>query len=207
MRNRNSNVTDEGQVSTELDQLEQIAPPIPGMAEATVIAPERDASALPSPESELASPGLPTPNIVVWDDEEGAKNGLQSPETLIPATDTFSTRPTRGGVAYPFRLKIDGKDGQDMNASTLTLQSVNITTPNVESFSEEDKQLGGGETETSAETGTERPGMERFVTADVGELMGGAKEAEGDGAKVVRPGVERFETAQEDLSVLANGKA
>jgi len=37
--------------------------------------------------------------------------------------------------------------------------------------------------------------------------MGGAKEAEGDGAKVVRPGVERFETAQEDLSVLANGKA
>jgi hypothetical protein len=200
-------VTDEGQTSTELDELEQIAPPIPGLAEATVIAPERDASALPSPATEPASPGLPTPNIVVWGDDQGTKERPQSPETMIPATETFSTRPTRGGVAYPFRLKVDGKDGHDVNASTLTLQSVNITTPNVESFSEEDKQLGGGEVESSAHTETERPGMERFVTADMGELLGGAKVAEGDEAKAVRPGVERFETAQEDLTMLANGKA
>ncbi|KAF2680771.1 alpha/beta-hydrolase [Lentithecium fluviatile CBS 122367] len=204
-RSRHSSVTDEGQTSTDLDDIAQLAPPTPGMAETTVIAPERKASPLPSPNSGLDSHGLPTPNIVVWGDGEGGDARPQSPETLIPATDTFSTRPTRGGVAYPFRLKVDGMEGEDVNASTLTLQSITIATPNVEIFSEEDKGLGGGEVGSSDEKDRERPGVERFVTASVGELKGGG-EVEG-GGKAERPGVERFETAQEDFSMLANGKA
>jgi acetyl esterase/lipase len=206
-RSRHSNVTDQGQTSSNLNDLEQLAPPTSGMADATLIAPEREASTLPSPMSELGTPGLPTPNIRVWGDGEGADDRPQSPETLIPVTDTFSTRPTRGGVAYPFRLKVDGKDGQDVNASTLTLQSVNMPTPNSENFSEEDKQLSSREVESSAFEEPARPGVERFVTASVGALKGdGADDARG-GDDGERPGVERFETAQEDLTVLAKGKA
>lgn len=176
-----------------MDDLTRLAPPTPSLAEATVLAPECQASALPSSVSELSNPDAHTPNIVVSagaDDERP-----NSPETLIPATETLSTRPTRGGVAYPFRLKVEGKEEGDANASTVTLHSLALATPREGEFEKsdvEDGDAGGNEQEEK-----ERPTMERFVTAAVGEVLG----AKQDGP-VERPGVERFETAQEDLSTI-----
>lgn len=51
----------------------------------------------------------------------------------------------------------------------------------------------------------ERPAVERFVTAGVGDLQPEQGDKERQEKKVERPGVERFETAQEDLSTLADG--
>jgi hypothetical protein len=79
---RHSAVTDKGQVEVPMEDLSKIVSAPPGLAEATVLAPERSASPLPSPRSELNNP---PPGIVVSDNP-------MSPDTLIPATDTLSTR-------------------------------------------------------------------------------------------------------------------
>lgn len=197
---RHSVVTDKGQANASLGnltkQLSNIAPPVPGLADATVIAPERKASP-------LASPG-----IVVSDDP-------QSPATLIPATDGSSTRPTKGGIAYPFSLKVDGVAGMSSNASMVTLDSVNITTPPAVDVPQSEKELGSIPAVTEAtkelET-TERPTTERFYTAGAGAGLfssGAPLENVEAAEKIERPPVERFETAQEDLNTLAasNGKA
>ncbi|KAF1941679.1 alpha/beta-hydrolase [Clathrospora elynae] len=200
---RHAAVTDEGQTGLPMDDLSKItslAPPIPGFAEATTIAPERSGSPLASPISEFSSP---RPGIVVSDNPT-------SPVTLIPATDTLSTRPTKGGVAYPFSLKVDGPGGMDVNASTLTLQSVGIRTPPAVE-TEEEKQLGSfggrvGESVNEESLREERPGVERFYAAGSGFFNGGVPEEVGeeDGKeRVGRPGVERFETAAENLGTLA----
>lgn len=162
---------------------------MPGLADATVIAPERKASP-------LASPG-----IVVSDDP-------QSPVTLIPATDGSSTRPTKGGIAYPFSLKVDGV-GMNSNASMVTLDSVNITTPPAVDVSQSEKELGSIPAVTEATKGletAERPTAERFYTAGAGAGLfssGAPPEKVEAVEKMERPPVERFETAREDLSMLA----
>lgn len=134
----------------------------------------------------------------------------QSPPTLIPTTDTLSTRPTRGGVAYPFTLRVGGEAGGDANASMLTLQSMNLGSPGFEEEKKEPDAVEGEKTEDQIENSGERPGVERFVTAEIGTL-GVAKDVsvEKETESVERPGVERFETAREDLSTLTttNGKA
>lgn len=207
-------MTDKGQANASLEnltkQLSNIAPPVPGLAEATVIAPERKASPLPSPAA-VSSP-LASPGIVVSDDP-------QSPATLIPATDGSSTRPTKGGIAYPFSLKVDGIAGMSSNASMVTLDSVNITTPPAVDVPQSEKELGSMPTVTATtqdlettEPAQERPTVERFYTAGAGAglFSSGAPPEKVEAAeKVERPPVERFETAQEDLSTLAasNGKA
>jgi hypothetical protein len=120
-QSRRTDVTDRGQMTPSTEDINRLAPPIPGFAEATRIAPEREASYLQSPRSESGPiSAVPTPSIAVEDTSRP-----QSPETLIPATDTFSTRPTRGGVAYPFRLSVEG-GSRDVNASTVTLASVSV---------------------------------------------------------------------------------
>jgi hypothetical protein len=111
---RHSAVTDEGQTGVPMDDLSKIVSVGPGFAEATTLAPERSASPLPSLRSEVGSPSLPPPGIVVSDNPMSA-------DTLIPASDTLSTRPTAGGIAYPFSLKVDGPEGKDVNASTLNV--------------------------------------------------------------------------------------
>lgn len=210
---RHSAVTDKGQAGASVENLAQIAPPAPGLAEATVLAPERRASPLPSPTSELSSPGFPPPGIIVSDNP-------QSPHTLIPATDTLTTRPTKGGVAYPFSLKVDGPDGKDVNASTATLESVNITTPAAVEVPQHEKELGAKGGGVVSGIGTvneqvlaeERPGVERYFTAGPGAGLfssgvGVQEEKTADGEKGARPPVERFETAMEDLSTLAGAGA
>jgi hypothetical protein len=171
--------------------------------------------------------GMASPGVVVQD-----VSRPQSPATEIPVTDTLSVRPTRGGVAYPFRLKVEGDD-RDVNASTLTLQSVNVESPRangfehgspgffpggvehgveketvneVENEEEKEKEVGMG---VEAGAAQERPGVDRFFTAGPGELM--AKNdatpttATEELQKAERPGMERYETALEDLSTIANG--
>lgn len=225
-RSRHNTVTDAGQIGastddlTELRRLSSLAPPLPGFAEATRIAPERKASGLDGdsyPSSIGApTPGVPTPGILVED-----LSRPQSPETLIPVTDTLSTRPTRGGVAYPFRLKIEGDD-RDVNASTLTLQSVNVQTPGVGEFEHKAENIftqpaTSGVAAEGTEHGTangvekapeqgDRPGVDRFFTAGAGDMLT-AKNTEAKAEKAERPGVERFETAMESQTLAGGTQA
>lgn len=151
----------------------------------------------------MNSPEFSAPGIVISDHPE-------SPATLIPVTDGSSTRPTKGGIAYPFSLSVAG---QDANASMLTLDSVGIATPPAVDVPHSDKELGAIDpvVEPSNESG-DRPTAERFYTAapGAGLFSSGAEPEEVGGAqKVDRPPVERFQTAQEELGLLAmgNGKA
>ncbi|KAF2472576.1 alpha/beta-hydrolase [Lindgomyces ingoldianus] len=198
---RHSNVIDKGQITLSMEDLTHLAPVAPGLADATVIAPERRASLLPFPTSPIGT----TPRIEVED-----MSRPQSPETLIPLSHTLSTRPTRGGVAYPFRLKVEGEEGKEVNASTVTLQSLSVGeweepgTPGLVVDGEQRVGVDGtGEK-------VERPCPERFVTAGVGdfghvddEAIGGNR---GRAEKEERPGVDRPETAHEDLSTLASDR-
>lgn len=133
-RSRHSTVTDRGQIQGSEEELQKlssqfsrVAPPDSGLAEATVIAPERSHSGLPP--QMIAS--AQTPGIIISDEPT-------SPPTIVPDTDGTSTRPSKGGIAYPFSLKIDGQ-GHRANASTVTLQSVALMTPPA---AEPSKQLG-----------------------------------------------------------------
>lgn len=187
-----------------MEDLEHLAPTIAGLAEATRCAPERKASPLPSPGIEADDrKAILAPQINVED-----VSRPQSPETIIPASQTLSTRPTRGGIAYPFRLKVDGEE-QDANASTLTLQSVSVD-PERPALTDE-RTLGGSLNEDNApaeakEDAVDRPGVERFVTADVGELKT-EEQRQDEKTTDERPGVERFETAKEELGSPAHGAA
>jgi hypothetical protein len=189
-----------------MDELSRTNVPTTGLTDATTLAPEHCASPLPSPMSELSSPGLP-PNIIVSD------NPTVNSSTIIPATDTLTTRPTAGGIAYPFSLKVDGPDGKDVNASTLTLASVNISTlPAVDDAQTEEKQLGSMGTVADSVNEQvlkeERPGVERYFTAGAGAGLfssGAPEEKVEDEERVERPVVERFETAQDGLNTVAAG--
>jgi hypothetical protein len=134
-------------------------------------------------------------------------------DTLIPATDSSTTRPTAGGIAYPFSLKVNGPDGQGVNASTLTLASVNIATPPA-ADEQSEKQLGNmvpvSESVNEQIIREQGQGNEAYFTAAPGAAVfssGVPEEKVGNAEKVERPPVERFETAQEDLSTLASGGA
>jgi hypothetical protein len=98
-------------------------------------------------------------------------NSLPIPEgatqignTIIPATDITSTRPTAGGIAYPFKLK--GRDAEDVrsgNASMMTLDSAHMLRP-------QSPLSSGVQTPLVVENGEvksalERPVVERFETA------------------------------------------
>lgn len=195
-------MTDKGQTGASADDLSKNAPANPVPAEATTVEHERKASPLPSPTGELFNNNgldVPAPGIIVSDDPN-------SPATLIPASETTTTRPTKGGIAYPFSLKVNGPEGKDVNASTTTLHSV---APE-ESLQEKESSAGATATESvNEQVLKERPGVERYFTAAPGEPLTSRVEDHkgGDVEKTERPPVERFETAHEDLSLLSKEKA
>lgn len=199
---RRSTVTDKGQTGPLADNPLGNTALIPT---STATSSDRKASPLPSPTGELKAATSPAPGIIVSDNP-------QSPATLIPATDTLSTRPTKGGIAYPFSLKVDGPEGKDVNASTATLQSVNITTPPAVDIPHHEKELVASEVTSQSvneQILNERPGVERYFTAGPGAVLSSSDVQENAGTgveKIERPPVERFETAQEDLSTLARGE-
>lgn len=212
-RSRHSHVTNQGQVKTPENDFNALSPSHPGPEEAMGIAPEGKASPVSSQGSAF---GSPTYGVVVSD------NPL-SPVTLIPATDTLSTRPTKGGIAYPFSLKVDGSQGRDVNASTTTLQSLNITTPSAVEATDKDKQIG-----TQSQYITDPPVVNAAENDEVpGDLVAATNETQefdapnaglsssvptqhaNDGVqkveKVAIPFVEKFESTQEDLSTITDG--
>ncbi|KAF2995365.1 hypothetical protein E8E13_003294 [Curvularia kusanoi] len=227
-RSRHSTVTDRGQTADdELEKLSRefsrVAGPSTGLAEATVIAPERANSGLPPQMLNSTQ----TPGIIVSDEPN-------SPPTIVPESDGTSTRPSKGGIAYPFSLKVDGM-GHRANASTVTLQSVSMvmTPPAVEENKQlgdamrlddmavftpaavhESKQLGDALPTPHIEAdpvlpsngghfSTDAPGAGLFSGQWVPAEAGAAEEAQVPALE--RPGVERFETAREDLSTIAAG--
>lgn len=207
-RSRHSAVTDKGQATSSLEDVSRLAPPVPGLAEATRIAPERKLSQLSSTETSTnASVSAMSPPGVVISDHP------QSPATLIPPTDGSSTRPTKGGIAYPFSLKVNGADDDARNASMLTLQSLNVATPPAVEVSLQDKQSVAPAKPLDEENiGTDDPSprVERHHKAGTGAgLFSDGVEADPTkhAEKSERPPVERFETAYEDLSPYLKGKA
>ncbi|KAF2745289.1 alpha/beta-hydrolase [Sporormia fimetaria CBS 119925] len=190
---RYSNVTDQGQASATAEDLNHLAPPVPGFAEATKIAPEREASP-------LASPGIAEDTPLAAGADDASRP--QSPQTLIPDTNTLTTRPTRGGIAYPFRLKVE-EGGRQINASTTTLTSMDMRDRDGHGGADVDAPVPVGEGERRGDDGdekVERPGVERFVTADGGELLSSKEEKVGDDKAAERPPMERFETAVSTLT-------
>ncbi|KAF1925887.1 alpha/beta-hydrolase [Didymella exigua CBS 183.55] len=222
-RSRHSNVTDRGQINKSEDDFEKlsrgfsrIAPPSFGLAEATVIAPERSHSELP-PQiiTPVETPGFEKPGVIVSDEPT-------SPPTIVPGTDGTSTRPSKGGVAYPFSLKVDGQ-GHRANASTVTLQSLQLVTPlavkeHKQLFDDivltpaavhESKQLGVALATPHIAADPILPSNKQYFDAPGAGLFSGQWQpaipaTEAGTPTLERSGVERFETAQKDLSTLAN---
>jgi hypothetical protein len=208
-RSRHSAVTDKGQAAASHEDLSQLAPPIPGFVDATCTAPKLDASQLPSPAGDTNSTMNPL-GIIISDNP-------QSPATLIPLTDGSSTRPTKGGVAYPFSLRVDGVDGKEVNASMLTLQSMTVTTPTAIDVERREKEPGTLTTQAVAQIPTVET-LEDTISKptylDCTNARASASSNEGakeratiaeDRLKKDRPGVERFCTAAPGAGLVSSG--
>ncbi|KIV99306.1 uncharacterized protein PV09_08967 [Verruconis gallopava] len=94
--------------------------------------------------------------------------------TVIPPTDTLSTRPTAGGIAYPFKLKVQEDDVKSTNASMMTLDSTNMPVSpapselvhkNLDGTVAASASTTGVTTADEAASRNERPQPERFETA------------------------------------------
>ncbi|KAI8931495.1 hypothetical protein NX059_011161 [Plenodomus lindquistii] len=197
---RHHPVNDEGQTGDSAEDVSSYVPPLPGQPGSEAEIPAGQISPLSSQNDSLNDAPNHLPGIIISDNP-------QSPPTIIPATDRSSTRPFKGGIAYPFSLKVDGRPEQYFNASTVTLQSMEIATPPAVDIPQETKELGaaGSATESvNEQILRERPGVERFVTAGAFSVL--AEDASPIAGLNERPHVERFETAREDLSTIAAGE-
>jgi hypothetical protein len=144
----------------------------------------------------LAPPTSPLPHAVSEISPAGSSetahkipaNGSIEPEpTIVPNSNTLSARPSRGGIAYPFKLQIEEADGRNINASTVTLNSITPSTV----------QDAGSQLENAAAT----PVTEKDANPRGGNISMDTREANVDSTeqRLERPTVERFETAQEYL--------
>ncbi|KAF2837575.1 alpha/beta-hydrolase [Patellaria atrata CBS 101060] len=143
--------------------------------------------------SQVNLPTLTQPNLQKDDARGLPGSGTDTPttagRTIIPKTDTATTRPTKGGIAYPFKLSVPGQD-KDVNASMLTLMS--IQGPGTPGF-EERKELE--EVEKKGAEGERVMGKEESGVATSGLDSKGEKDMEEAVPK--RPEPERFITAPE----------
>jgi len=185
-----------------MDDLSNVVPPASALTDTNSSLIQKKTS-LPAPNDEASGLLGKNPDIILSDNP-------QSPATIIPATDGSSTRPFKGGIAYPFSLKVDNAASKDANASTVTLQSLVITTPPaVEPTQHEPELCAEGITYESADkhASKERPEVERFFTAvpDTETLGNHDQGVDSHAETKNRPPVERFETAQEDVAMLVTG--
>jgi hypothetical protein len=151
--------------------------------------------------TETGTSGLPTPGIVISDNPT-------SPVTLIPATDGSSTRPTKGGIAYPFSLKVGDALGSHANASMVTLESLNITTPPAVDEPQY-KELVANEPAVADESVvTHEPVVvDEPVVADEPAVADApaATDAQDEQTDQTRPGVERFYTTASGAGLFSSG--
>jgi acetyl esterase/lipase len=93
---------------------------------------------------------------------KGEGEDLERVETIIPPSQSGTTRPTHDGIAYPFKLKMPETEDSERNPSIMTLHSDGVD-------EEDNDGLDGILTDDKKDDGekglVERPPIERFVTA------------------------------------------
>ncbi|KAJ9661578.1 hypothetical protein H2201_006434 [Coniosporium apollinis] len=175
-RSRHRSVTDEGQARPSIDpRYTSIPPPHATSTSSPTSSPTSpaDRCGLPGGAPSASEARYP-PTLPI--DLTGAAGAapletdvdVDDVSTVVPATETRSTRPTWAGVAYPFKLRVEGVDegsgGKELNASTVTLDSVSLGEGGGEGAGEESsrtsEKAGAGD-----DSRPERPRVERFVTA------------------------------------------
>ncbi|GME56178.1 Alpha/beta hydrolase fold-3 [Neofusicoccum parvum] len=146
--------------------------------------------------SPLSSPGAGQPSVVI---SEHAAEG--APPTIIPASNNTSTRPTRDGIAYPFKLNVGN---HKPNPSTVTLMSFqeslresmkegSIAGENIEKSNESEKE-GKDEVEDKKVETVDEGSAEGKKSEDSEKLAAENTEVKDD---ATRPTPERFITATE----------
>ena len=102
-------------------------------------------------------------------------------ETIIPLTHTASTRPTHGGIAYPFKLQALDDSRKSVNPSIITLNS--------------DGQEDEIDSDRADESANKKAQRDKGTPNEAGVDKDVRSEAVGKSAE--RPQVERFVTAPE----------
>jgi hypothetical protein len=119
-------------------------------------------------------PATPAASEVGFLHPESATSRPQSPAaagTVIPPSKNgATTRPKHDGIAYPFKLKVDDKDGKpaNRNPSLVTLDSGDaMSTRSGRAGGAEDAldKLNGLDASEKTTEKDERPGVERYYTA------------------------------------------
>ena len=90
------------------------------------------------------------------------KEGEEKIETVIPPSESGTTRPFHDGIAYPFKLKVPETKGAKRNSSIITLHSDGDDERDVD---EADGISREGDKDTGENSIPGRPPIERFVTA------------------------------------------
>ena len=156
---------------------------------------ERTATRVMDPN--LLSPSfVPLPRSPATENAEG-EVPLILPGTNVMLDSPTAVRPKAGGIAFPFKLGQSVLE-HTRNASMVTLKSdiAAINTPRVEA-DEADKGLGSrlkNESKAEHEVESETEKENGLVDGNGRTAAEEAKEKRPE-----RPGIERFETAQEDL--------
>lgn len=117
----------------------------------------------------------------------GAARANDYVPTVVPPSNTRSTRPTRNNIAYPFKLALPDEGGET-NASTVPLVSV----PPASTVEQLEDGAGGGD-------GFQGDAVERIDDTDTVLVTRAVSETGSMGTSGKRPVVERFSTAKEEL--------
>lgn len=205
-------VTDEGQSQTTTGMSEDSPDTgsdfAPGHVTASAIGPAAAAAAAgsgntdPVAAQQAANENRHGPAIVI--DSAHAAEG--APPTIVPASDTGSTRPTREGIAYPFKLSMGH---HRPNPSTTTLMSFasqrtegSGSGTDTESVRAKHESAGTWARSCAASVGdvADKKGSEEDLRAEkvLTEASSEAeKRAEEEAGLPERPAPERFVTADE----------
>jgi hypothetical protein len=141
------------------EEIETVIPP----SQSGTTRPTHDGIAYPFklkvPESEGRERNPSIMTLRSEDDAEGLQDEIP---TIVPPSQSGTTRPTHDGIAYPFKLKVPESEGRERNPSIMTLHSES----DAEAGPGMDDGLPNEEVLDKSVTGAlERPPIERFFTA------------------------------------------